>query len=175
MIPIVFCASFVPCVKATKPPDTSCSRLKTRLTVPGCCLRITQRSTSMIRAAPRIPRKGAASEGMSTFCTRPSPLTTPQPEAATADPIIPPIRAWLELEGSPRYHVARFQAIAPTRPASTTSSVMMSGSTIPLATVAATSRETKAPAKFRTAALRTAARGERARVETDVAIEFAVS
>ena len=35
MIPIVFCASFVPCVKATKPPETSCSRRKTRLTRPG--------------------------------------------------------------------------------------------------------------------------------------------
>ena len=41
--------------------------------------------------------------------------------------------------------------------------------------VAATLSETKAPTKLRTAALRTAARGERARVETLVAIEFAVS
>ena len=41
--------------------------------------------------------------------------------------------------------------------------------------VAATARETNAPSTFSTAALRTAARGERARVETLVAIELAVS
>ena len=35
MIPIVFWASFVPCVKATKPPETSCSRRKTRFTLLG--------------------------------------------------------------------------------------------------------------------------------------------
>ena len=32
MIPIVFCASFVPWVNATKPPETSWSRRKTRFT-----------------------------------------------------------------------------------------------------------------------------------------------
>ena len=88
---------------------------------------------------------------------------------------MPPISAWLELEGSAMYHVIRFQVIAPTSPASTTSSVMTSGLTIPVATVAATWRKTNAPAKFRTAALRTAARGESARVDTLVAIALAVS
>jgi hypothetical protein len=48
-------------------------------------------------------------------------------------------------------------------------------STIPFATVAATSSETNAPRKFRTAAPRTASRGEAARVDTLVAIAFAVS
>jgi hypothetical protein len=85
------------------------------------------------------------------------------------------MRAWLELEGSPAYHVTRFQIIAPTSPASTIFSVIASGSTIPLATVAATANETKAPAKLRTAALSTASLGDKARVETLVAIEFAVS
>ena len=69
----------------------------------------------------------------------------------------------------------RFQVIAPTRPASTTSSVIASGMTIPFAIVAATSRETNAPRKLRIAALITAARGDSARVETLVAIELAVS
>ena len=36
--PIVFCASFVPCVKATNPPETSCSRRKIRLTSAGAPL-----------------------------------------------------------------------------------------------------------------------------------------
>ena len=35
MIPIVFCASFVPWVRATKPPETSWPRRKTRLTFAG--------------------------------------------------------------------------------------------------------------------------------------------
>jgi ubiquitin C-terminal hydrolase len=46
---------------------------------------------------------------------------------------------------------------------------------MPLATVAATSRETKAPTKFRTAASVTATRGDIARVEMAVATAFAVS
>jgi hypothetical protein len=53
--------------------------------------------------------------------------------------------------------------------------VITSASTIPVAMVAATSSETNAPRKFRTDAERTAARGERACVETLVAIELAVS
>ena len=83
--------------------------------------------------------------------------------------------AWLELDGSPRYQVIRFQVIAPTRPARITSGVTTAWSTIPLAIVAATANETKAPRKLRTAELITAARGDIARVETLVAIEFAVS
>ena len=71
--------------------------------------------------------------------------------------------------------MTRFHVIAPTSPARTTSSVITSALTIPFAIVAATSSETKAPTKLRIAALITAARGESARVETLVAIEFAVS
>ena len=37
---------------------------------------------------------------------------------------MPPISAWLELDGSPKYQVIRFQVIAPTSPASTTSRVI---------------------------------------------------
>ena len=46
---------------------------------------------------------------------------------------------------------------------------------MPWPTVAATSSEMKAPAKFRTADRSTAKRGDMARVETDVAIALAVS
>ena len=51
MIPIVFCASFVPCVNATNPPETSWSRRKTRLTIPGERRRTIQ-STAIIK--PRL-------------------------------------------------------------------------------------------------------------------------
>ena len=53
--------------------------------------------------------------------------------------------------------------------------VMAAGSTIPLATVAASLNEMNAPAKFRIAAIATAFLGESARVDTLVAIELAVS
>ena len=51
----------------------------------------------------------------------------------------------------------------------------MPDSTIPLAIVAATASDRNAPTKFRLAAMITATRGDIARVDTDVAIEFAVS
>ena len=106
----------------------------------------------------------------------PVQLTTPKPPvAATEDPMIPPISAWLELDGRPRYHVIRFQVIAPTSPARTTLSVIASGSTMPVAIVAATAKKKNAPMKLRIAELITAFRGESAWVETLVAIEFAVS
>ena len=175
MIPIVFWASFVPWVKATKPPETSCRRRKTRFTTPGWRLRMIHRSASMIAAARAIPKNGARSDGTSTLSTSPCHWTTSRPAAAIADPTTPPMSAWLELEGRPMYHVIRFHVIAPTRPARTMSSVIASESTRPLAIVAATLKETNAPAKLRTADMRTASRGESARVETLVAIEFAVS
>ena len=56
-----------------------------------------------------------------------------------------------------------------------TLSVIASGFTIPFAIVAATANETNAPAKLRIAARMTAVRGVSARVETLVAIAFAVS
>ena len=102
-------------------------------------------------------------------------MTTLQPAPAMDAPTTPPIRAWLELDGSPKYQVRRFQVIAPTRPASTMSRVMASWSTIPLAIVAATLKEINAPTKLRTAAIATASLGLSAPVDTLVAIEFAVS
>src|SRR3954454_14709013 len=99
----------------------------------------------------------------------------PNPAAAIADPATPPISAWLELVGRPRYQVVRFQAIAPISPASTTRRVIPVGSTIPFATVAATFSDTNAPAKLSAAAKMTAILGDSARVDTLVAIAFAES
>ena len=80
-----------------------------------------------------------------------------------------------EDEGRPNHHVPRFQVIAPMSPPRTTVGVMASALTMPLATVAATSREMKAPTKFRTAATATAIFGRSAPVAMVVAIAFAVS
>src|SRR5688572_16781116 len=88
---------------------------------------------------------------------------------------MPPISACEDEDGNPSHHVTRFHAIAPIRPANTVSKVIDAASTMPLAIVAATASDRKAPTKLRAAAMITASFGAIARVETDVAIEFAVS
>ncbi len=88
---------------------------------------------------------------------------------------MPPMSACDELDGRPNHQVARFHAIAPMRPPKTTVVVTTSASTMPEATVAATSSEMNAPTKFRIAAMPTARRGDIARVEIDVATALAVS
>ena len=70
--------------------------------------------------------------------TSPSASTASVPTAATDEPTTPPISAWEELEGRPKYQVIRFQLIAPIRPAKTIVGVITSGLTTSLATVAAT-------------------------------------
>src|SRR3954463_5157540 len=126
-------------------------------------------------AATENARTGAMAAGTSTFSMMPSPLMTSAPSATNAAPISPPISACDELDGRPRHHVATFHAIAPTSPANTTVVVIAPASTIPDPTVAATFSEMNAPAKLSTADIATAKRGDIARVETEVAIAFAVS
>ena len=94
--------------------------------------------------------------------TRPSPITAEVPTAAITEPTTPPISACEELEGSPKYQVIRFQAIAPTSPAKMTVGVIAVASTTSPATVAATVTEMNAPTKLRIAAIPTASRGESA-------------
>ena len=118
---------------------------------------------------------GATSAGTMTLSIRPWPFTRRRPAATNAAPATPPMSACEELDGSPAHQVARFQAIAPMSPANTTVVVIAPASTMPPATVAATCREMNAPTKFRIAAMRTAARGDIARVDTVVAMAFAVS
>src|SRR3954454_5692761 len=118
---------------------------------------------------------GATSAGTMTFSTSPLQSTAEPPWAASVAPTIPPISACDDEEGRPNHQVARFQAIAPIRPANTVSSVIVPASTIPLAIVAATCSDRNAPTKFSVDDMATATRGDIARVETDVAIAFAVS
>src|SRR3954447_5154099 len=108
--------------------------------------------------AASIASTGATSAGSATLSTRPDQITTP-PEARVA-PTIPPISACEDDDGNPSHHVNRFQAIAPTRPANTVRSVTDADSTMPVAIVAATARERKAPTKFSPAAMITAIRGD---------------
>ena len=77
----------------------------------------------------------------------------------------------------PSRHVIRFQAIPPTSAAATTicPSSPVGVSAIPDAIVLATAVPVSAPTKFAAADIRIAWLGRSARVETDVAIAFAVS
>jgi hypothetical protein len=73
------------------------------------------------------------------------------PPAIKADPIRPPISAWLLDDGSPKYQVMRSHAMAATKPARITDTVENSGCIIPFPTVAATAVPNKnGPAKLAT-------------------------
>src|SRR5215212_3019858 len=91
---------------------------------------------------------GATTAGIRTLPRTPSPRTALGPAATKAAPTTPPISACDELDGSPKYHVTRFQEIAPISPANTTVGVIAPALTTSWATVAATASEMKAPAKF---------------------------
>src|SRR3954449_9950808 len=125
--------------------------------------------------ATRKATSGATTAGIRTLPTSPSARTASKPTAATADPTTPPISACEELDGSPKYQVARFQAIAPIRPAKTIVGVITSASTTSLATVAATLIEMKAPTKLSREAKPIATDGRAAPVEIEVATTLAVS
>src|SRR3954470_1863051 len=125
--------------------------------------------------ATRKARIGATTAGISTLPTNPSASTASNPAAATAEPTTPPISACEELEGSPKYQVTRFQAIAPIKPAKTIVGVITSALTTSLATVAATLIEMKAPTKLSSEAKPIATDGRAAPVEIEVATTLAVS
>ncbi len=122
-----------------------------------------------------MPTTGETTIGMTTFSSTPCQSTT-EP-AASAAPTMPPISACDDDDGSPKYQVMRFQAIAPNRAAPTTTrlSCPSGRSTIPLPTVAATLAPKNEPSRLPTAASTRAARGVSALVETDVAIALAAS
>src|SRR5437762_10914422 len=108
--------------------------------------------------------------------TSPPTTSAPNPAFASAAPAKPPMSAWEELVGSPKYHVTRSHAIAPTRPARITHWSTRRGSTTPLPTVVATwTPKPNAATKLKNAAHTTAWSGVRTRVETTVAIELAAS
>jgi hypothetical protein len=175
MIPIVFCASFVPCASASTPPERTCPARKPRDTGPGRCCPTSAYAIRIAVPATANASSGATIAGTATLPINPSEITACDPSAANAAPTTPPISACEELDGSPKYQVIRFHAIAPTSPPKTICGVIRSASTMPLAIVAATSSEMKAPAKLRIAAMPTATRGGIARVEIDVATTLAVS
>lgn len=110
-----------------------------------------------------------------TITPNPGQLTLWSPNMATEAPVKPPIRAWDELLGIPKYQVNIFQAIAPISAIIRTFSSTIPGLIILLPIVSATAVPLRAPRKFKLAASMMALRGERALVVTEVAIALAVS
>src|SRR5512140_1136814 len=137
MIPIVFCASFVPCMKPMPPALKICAIPKNRPTLEGRTFLNNKYSTAMTEKPKSRPASGDVTIGMITFQRRPLPnhqclsLGTDQiitfqlfPAAANAAPHKPPTKAWLELEGSPNHQVTRSQMIAPIKAHSMMSELM---------------------------------------------------
>ena len=175
MMPMVFWASLAPCEKAMNPAEIGWRRRNHLLT--GACwrLRTSQMRPVMSSHAPTKPRSGEPIIGRMIFSTTPLQMTPSTPALAIMAPMRPPKSACEELDGMPKCQVTKFQTTAPTRAAMTTCRVTRSVSTIPSPTVLATLVETRAPRRLRPAAMSTAMRGDRARVDTEVAIALAVS
>src|SRR4029079_10798287 len=97
--------------------------------------------------------------------------------AARAAPTSPPMSACDDDDGSPKYQVSRFQPVAPTSAANTTTRLAAPGGSwmMPLPTVFATLAPRNDPRRLNTAAIARATRGVNARVDTDVAIALAAS
>src|SRR3954447_10156002 len=175
MMPMVFCASWVPWPNAIVAELTICAYRKPRCALCALVRRNDHRSASMKRYPRPNPISGDSTIGMTTLSTIPSHFTDSL--AASAAPTRPPISAWEEDEGSPKYQVIRFQTMAPISAANTTCRppVPVGGSMMPAPTVAATLVEMSAPTRFITAARPRAARGVSALVETATAIALAAS
>src|SRR5262252_5715030 len=107
---------------------------------------------------------------------QPAGIIALNPAFATAAPAYPPISACDELVGSPKNHVMRSQMIAPVRPPKITAKETIRRSIMPEPTVLATAvPNVNAAMKLKNAAHATALPGDRTRVDTTVAIEFAAS
>ena len=121
------------------------------------------------------PNSGERTIGMTTLSQTVDQTTVV--EDAMAAPTRPPINACEDDEGSPKYHVVRFQTIAPESAANTTTKPCGDSALSEMVslTVWATSWPRNAPSRFITAASRSATRGVSARVDTEVAMALAAS
>src|SRR5438067_11347430 len=178
MTAIVFCASLAPWEYDTSAAVGICNLRNVRFSGAGRApWKIT--SSALIPSAARAKPAGGEMTSESTVFQNSEPLTPARPcAAAMAAPLNAPTSACVELLGSPRYQVMRFQAIAPISPAMITTRPTLKATIFPMVLDTLAWKKTTvitAPARFSTAEIRTAIRGETARVETELAIALAVS
>ncbi len=121
---------------------------------------------------------GASSAGNTIFERSTAGSIAPKPAPTIVAPIRPPNRACDDELGRPKNQVARFQTIAPMRPANTITGVICTPPSpsrmSPPLIVRATSVLRNAPTRFSTAASATATFGRSAPVAIGVAMAFAV-
>src|SRR5688572_7101764 len=115
------------------------------------------------------PITGDAKRATSTLY-KPGNLMAPNPTAIVTAPTIPPISAWEELPGMPKYQVTRFQRIAPIKAERITPRVNTSDCAISSPIVRATvTPKRKGPRNSAIAVMLNAVRGPKARDEIMVA------
>src|SRR4051812_39192688 len=200
MMPIVFCASLVPCDKPIAVAEKICALPKNALTKRGranfCAgprsepMNAISANNAPISTKPITkPISGEVTIGNTTSGNRPFPShqCTPPchqisadqllPAPASAAPQRPPTSACDELDGKPRHQVMRSQIVAPSSAQISTCGVTATTpeSMSPDEIVLATAVPHNAPSRFVLAARSTAWPGLNTFVATTVAIELAVS
>src|ERR1051326_2012703 len=132
-----------------------------------------------MKTAPAMKPTGGEMTRLATCLPSALHLTPPRARAAPMPaPQRPPMSACVELLGKPRYQVMRFQQMAPRRAAMITTSPALKSRVLAIVfeTLAwKNATVTTAPTRLKVADSSTAAWGEIARVETDVAMALAVS
>lgn len=175
MTPILFCASFAPCVKLSSADEASCECLKKWSFVFSEKYFAMAETILVIKNPANNPRNGENTMA-SMMIVNPFNCKADMPLIANAAPTKPPIREWDELDGNPKYHVIIFHAVALTNATKISNGDMILGSISPVPIVfAMESLKNKNAIKLKNAAHRTACFGVNTPVETTVAIEFAAS
>ncbi len=91
-MPIVFCASLVPCPSEYAAADTSCNTRKVLSTLRGSDRRRIQESATVSSSASMNPITGATTMKISVL-VQPLAMIAANPAFATAAPAYPPISA----------------------------------------------------------------------------------
>src|SRR6266516_888252 len=108
MMPIVFCASFVPCPREYSAADTSCSTRNDLSTRRGKDRRKAHDNATVSSSANKNPMTGATT--MKTrVLVQPLAMIAEKPDLATAAPAYPPMSACEDEVGSPSHRGARRQ------------------------------------------------------------------
>src|SRR5882757_4374086 len=141
MMPIVFCASPVPCASDTIDAEIVWPYRNPSVTA-------LRRARAVILYARNVPSRattpqtsGDATAGSRIFDTTVLKCTAPDPDAIHTAPISPPNRACDEDDGSPSSQVTRFHRMAPTRPPKMIAGVTLVSSPMPPEIVLATAVE----------------------------------
>ena len=176
-MPIVFCASLVPCERATRHAVTVWPWRNPDSICPSSILRATKKMSFTAQNAASPATTGLTSAGMSTSVSTAAKFTPSTPAPTMTAPTRPPNRACEELDGRPTSQVMRFQMIAPTNPAKMKAALMVTCCSLmmPPEMVFATSVDKKAPIRLSVPAAMTAVFGLSAPVAMEVAMALAVS